>query len=243
MLDPAQPSRDRLIAAAFLTCVWASLRFSDSQHVLWSSLLLDFSSLRGVSHRTKTTRRGVPFICVGSGLLGQHDSRDTWWTAAFLNLLEERRQALCAHLQHDAFAPDALFFWDALQTGDGDVDACFAPLQYGVALNWLRRFFVSVGFGSDVASVYTLRSAKATVLSWMNQLLCSLLCGTRRCMAALERSEGSQACFASRMASNHPSAQGWAAATAGTTGASSFLGGFGRFSHLRVWRCLCFPRK
>ena len=53
VLDPAQPSTDRLIAAAFLTCVWASLRFSDSQHVLWSSLLLDFSSLRGVSHRTR----------------------------------------------------------------------------------------------------------------------------------------------------------------------------------------------
>ena len=55
VLDPAQPSRDRLIAAAFLTCVWASrLRFSDSRRVLWSSLLLDFSSLRGVSHRTKS---------------------------------------------------------------------------------------------------------------------------------------------------------------------------------------------
>ena len=173
VLDPAQPSKDRLIAAAFLTCVWASLRFSDSQRVLWSSLLLDFSSLRGVSHRTKTTRRGVPFICVGSGLLGQHDSRDTWWTTAFLNLLEERRQALCAHLQTEAFAPDALFFWDELQTGDGEVDACFAPLQYGVALNWLRKFFVSIGFGSDTASVYTLHSAKATVLSWMNQLLLS----------------------------------------------------------------------
>ena len=173
VLDPAQPSKDRLIAAAFLTCVWASLRFSDSRHVLWSSLLLDFSSLRGVSHRTKTTRRGVPFICVGSGLLGQHDSRDTWWTTAFLNLLEERRQALCAHLQTDAFAPDALFFWDELQTGDGEVDACFAPLQYGVALNWLRKFVVSIGFGSDTASVYTLHSAKATVLSWMNQLLLS----------------------------------------------------------------------
>ena len=80
---------------------------------------------------------------------------------------------MCAHLQTDTFAPDALFFWGELQTGDGEVDACFAPLQYGVALNWLRKFFVSVGFGSDTASVYTLHSAKATVLSWMNQLLLS----------------------------------------------------------------------
>ena len=173
VLDPAQPSTDRLIAAAFLACIWASLRFSDSQHVLWSSLLLDLSSLRGISHRTKTTRRGVPFICIGSGLLGRHDSRDTWWTTAFLNLLEERRQALCAHLQHEAFAPDALFFWDALQSGDGEAEACFAPLQYGVALHWLRRLFVSIGFGPEVASAYTLHSAKATVLSWMNQLLLS----------------------------------------------------------------------
>ena len=135
VLNPDKPATDRLIAAANLTCVWASLRFSDSQHVLWSSLLLDVSSLRGISHRTKITRRGVPFICVGSGLLGQYDSPDTWWTTAFLNLLEERRQALCAHLQTDALAPDALFFRDALQFGDGEADACFAPLQYGVALN------------------------------------------------------------------------------------------------------------
>ena len=32
---------------------------------------------------------------------------------------------------------------------------------------------MSIGFGADVASAYTLHSAKATVLSWMNQLLLS----------------------------------------------------------------------
>ena len=128
VLDPAQPSKNRLPADAFLTCVLASL-------------------------------------C-------QHDSRDTWLTTAFLNLLEERRQALCAHLQTDAFAPDALFFWEELRNGDGEVDVCFAPLQYRVALNWLRKFFVGVRLGSDVAFVYTLQVPRP---------LCSLGCTTCFC--------------------------------------------------------------
>ena len=120
VLSADMPTPDRLIAAALLTCIWASLRFSDCQHVFWSSLLLETSALRGVSHRTKTSQRGVPFICVGSGLLSRPDSPDTWWTTTFLNLLEERRQALCMHLQNVAFAPDALFFWDALHSGDAE---------------------------------------------------------------------------------------------------------------------------
>ena len=118
VLNAEASTPDRLIAAAFLTSIWASLRFSDCQHVFWSSLLLDTSALRGVSHRTKTSRRGVPFICVGSGLLSRPDSPDTWWTTTFLHLLEERRQALCTYMQTVAFAPDALFFWDALHSGD-----------------------------------------------------------------------------------------------------------------------------
>ena len=138
VLNADASTPDRLIAAAFLTSIWASLRFSDCQHVFWSSLLLDTSALRGVSHRTKTSRRGVPFICVGSGLLSRPDSPATWWTTTFLHLLEERRQALCARMQTVAFAPDALFFWDALHSGDSEAEGCFAPLQYGVALKWLR---------------------------------------------------------------------------------------------------------
>ena len=111
VLYPAHPSKDRLPANAFLTCVWASLR--------------------------------------------QQDFQDTWETTAFLNLLEERRQALCAHLQTDAFTPAALFFWEELHPDHGEVYACFAPLRFGVTLNWLRKFLVSIRFASDVASVYT----------------------------------------------------------------------------------------
>ena len=173
VLNADASTPDRLIAAAFLTSIWASLRFSDCQHVFWSSLLLDTSALRGVSHRTKTSRRGVPFICVGSGLLSRPDSPATWWTTTFLHLLEERRQALCTHMQTVAFAPDALFFWDVLRSGDSEAEGCFAPLQYGVALKWLRKFLAGLGLGAELSSSYTLRSAKATLLSWMNQLLLS----------------------------------------------------------------------
>ena len=132
VLNADVPTPDRLIAAAFLTSIWASLRFSDCQRVFWSSLLLDTSALRGVSHRTKTSRLGVPFICVGSGLLSRPDSPNTWWTTTFLNLLEERRQALCMHLQTVAFAPDALFFWDALHSGMAKPKGALLPFSTGL---------------------------------------------------------------------------------------------------------------
>ena len=64
------------------------------------------------------------------------------------------------------FAPDALFFWDALHSGDTEAEGCFAPLQYGVALKWLRKFLVNLGLGAELSSSYTLRSAKATLLSY-----------------------------------------------------------------------------
>ena len=117
------------------------------------------------SHIAQKPHEGVS--SVGSGLLSRPDSPDTWWTTTFLNLLEERRQALCMRLQNVAFAPDAFFFWDALHSGDAEAEGCFAPLQYGVALKWLRKFLMSLGLGAEVSSSY------ATLLSWMNQLLLS----------------------------------------------------------------------
>ena len=49
------PAVDRIWAGSFLVCVWSSLRFSDAQHVLWSSLNAASSAsvLRGILYRTK----------------------------------------------------------------------------------------------------------------------------------------------------------------------------------------------
>ena len=55
--DPAE----RMFVGATLLCVWASLRFSDAQHVRWSSLPYDVESLRGWCYKTKTHPRGTPF--------------------------------------------------------------------------------------------------------------------------------------------------------------------------------------
>ena len=48
---------------------------------------------------------------------------------------------------------------------------CSFAVQSHLELAW--KFLVSIRFGSDVAFVYTLQSAKAIVLSWMNHLLLS----------------------------------------------------------------------
>ena len=63
VLNPERPTTDRLIAAAFLTCIWASLRFSDSQRVFWSSLLLDVSSLRGLASHENHETGGSLYLC------------------------------------------------------------------------------------------------------------------------------------------------------------------------------------
>ena len=51
----------RLFIGGLLVAANASLRFSDCQHVLWSSLQAGRDCLRAISYRTKSSRRGMPF--------------------------------------------------------------------------------------------------------------------------------------------------------------------------------------
>ena len=65
-------------AGAVLLCCNCSLRFGDSQHVDWSSLVVDNQVLRGVSWRTKTSRSGCPFGFLCAGFYGGSELSRTW---------------------------------------------------------------------------------------------------------------------------------------------------------------------
>eukprot|EP00439_Symbiodinium_sp_Y106_P000958 s9670_g1.t1 len=125
----AEPRAIRVIAGSFLVLVTASLRFSDAQHILWSSLSVDGRTLRGLCYRTKSCKSGVPFAALGQGLLGSLVRDDQSWPFTYLYLLGEIWDEACEVLGSD-FVPDSLFFvWEAAE---------FAPMTYGQALRILR---------------------------------------------------------------------------------------------------------
>ena len=82
---------DRLLMGGVLVLVWSSLRWSDAQWIAPNDLVEDEDCIRGVATRTKSTKRGMPFGFLKSGLLGH--SLSVAWSARWLNLL---RQALAA---------------------------------------------------------------------------------------------------------------------------------------------------
>ena len=157
-----EPRAIRVLAGAFLVLVTASLRFSDAQHVLWSSISVDGRTLRGLCYRTKSCKSGVPFAALGEGLLGSVVCDDQAWPFIYLSLLGEIWDETCEVLGSD-FVPDSLFFtWEASE---------FAPMSYGQALRILRILLSRQGRALPVqAQSYTLHSCKATFLSYMSQL-------------------------------------------------------------------------
>ncbi|CAE7349755.1 unnamed protein product [Symbiodinium natans] len=154
---------DRLLAGSLLVCIWASLRFGDASHVLWSSLIYDNGVLRGVAHRTKTSSRGMPFALHGIGLYGD-------WASGYLVALHELWNSLA--LRSPA-VPDYLFFVSALLDGNQDIedfDTLFAPATYAFCLKKLRLLLSSWGrLSPQQISNYTLHSCKSTLLSWAAQ--------------------------------------------------------------------------
>ena len=145
-------------AGGILVCCHASLRFSDSQHVDWSSFVLDHAVFRAVSFRTKTSRAGCPFGFLCAGFWGVSQLSHSW-VGGYLNCLRRFWMRLLS------FAPqatsDCIFFSCGSDT--------FVPLSYASALKTLRMLLFNWGGRSD-PSVYTLRSMKTTMLSWMSQV-------------------------------------------------------------------------
>ena len=168
---------DRIWAGSFLVCIWSSLRFSDAQHVRWSSVnaASDASVLRGISYRTKTGTRGTPFALGGCGLSASKGA--VAWISAWLHGLQQVWD--CLRVTDAAVDPDCLFFRCDLAA------RTFEPLSYTQCLrvfrtylaDWLgthdsdkysSHFLVSPDAAVDaLVSTYSLHSCKATVLSWL----------------------------------------------------------------------------
>eukprot|EP00439_Symbiodinium_sp_Y106_P005918 s8930_g1.t1 len=80
ILQRNTPVVDVILLGAILLTAWASLHFSDSQRVEWSSFAFDIVSLRGVAYQTKVSHQGQPFGLITAGFL-HHGSHS--WVAKF----------------------------------------------------------------------------------------------------------------------------------------------------------------
>ena len=180
VLRSGTPSMERIWAGSFLVCIWSSLRFSDAQHVRWSSVnaASDASVLRGISYRTKTGTRGTPFALGGCGLSASKGA--VAWISVWLHCLQQVWD--CLRGADAAVDPDCFFFRCDLAA------RTFEPLSYTQCLrifrtylaDWLgthdsdkysSHFLVSSDASVDaLVSTYSLHSCKATVLSWLAQL-------------------------------------------------------------------------
>ena len=162
VLDSETPTAEAIWAGSFLACIGGSLRFSDAQHVLWSSLCVSPFTLRGICYRTKTTKRGAPFAFLGFGTYSSGRDFGENWLSVWIFLLDKVWQELRASFGAQV-APDCFFFTLGQQG--------FSPASYAqTLLRSLRNFLQEAGIPQAQALSYTLHSLKVTMLSWMAQL-------------------------------------------------------------------------
>ena len=151
----AWPARKILVAGAILLCVYASLRFSDAQHIDFSSIVLDASSLRAGSFRTKTSH-WMPFGIYIGGLYArtlQHS-----WVLRWLHSIESATFAFLSAAQ----VPDFIFMEFS--------DDTLSPMSYCAALGCLRALLSEWGqLSDDQLAICTLHSMKCTLLSFYRQ--------------------------------------------------------------------------
>ena len=151
-----------LLAGAALACVYGSLRWSDSQHLRWESMMFSSSCLRALVFRTKTSRAGMPVAFRIFGVLGLGSQVRQTWLAHYLEILAEVWLEMRAAFGQ-AVCPDCLWFtWHK-------ADAAFSPLSYAQSLRFLREAAVASGLTSGMlqAQSLTLHSLKVCVLSTM----------------------------------------------------------------------------
>ena len=149
------PARKILAAGAILLCVYASLRFSDAQHIDFTSIVIDKSSLRAGSFRTKTSH-WMPFGIYIGGLYARTLQQS--WVLRWLHSIESATVAFLSAAQ----VPDFIFMEFS--------DDTLSPMSYCAALGCLRAFLAEWGqLSDDQLAIYTLHSMKCTLLSFYRQ--------------------------------------------------------------------------
>ena len=155
VLGVSLDASSRIFSGSILVATMSSLRFSDAQHVRWSTMSLAGQVWRGVVYRSKTSRQGMPVGLMGSGLLILADEPSKSWIRVWLHLLGDVWDAF------PAFEPDVLFFsHDA---------SSFSPLSYCQTLRLCRTLLVDYAPQCDPFA-YSLHSVKTSVLAALAQL-------------------------------------------------------------------------
>ena len=163
LLESTGSLQDKCWAGAILLCAWASLRWSDSQRLLWNTIEVCEDALRAECFRTKTTRRGMPLAVAAQAFHGASDGIAMTWVAAWLAALASVWQ--CLRTAHDvACVPDCIWF------AFDESTAAFSPLTYAQSLRILRDFSQRSGATSGETQVsLTLHSLKSSLLHLMHQ--------------------------------------------------------------------------
>ena len=170
ILDPLTSHSDILRFGYLLLCIWGSLRWGDAIWCPPSRLHYQPQShaLVGICLRTKTTKRGMPFGILASGLCG---TASQCWSLRFLSVLRQSvadTLALNPH-RHIDFLPSSL-------SGSESRPIISAPLKRERMVLWLRGLLLKhwrllchdpapAAFGLVAA-----HSLKCTLLSWARQL-------------------------------------------------------------------------
>ena len=145
----------------FLVAIGASLRFSDCQHVRWSTHVPAFSHFveyaTGLRQCAEEPRRGCSVLAAFLfGKLG-HD------VAPKVAGSSGRGLELAQNPLRRPDEPRLAFFF--LRN-----ESSFAPASYAQTLCRLRELLVRASIPASQARQYTLHSLKTTYLCWMSQL-------------------------------------------------------------------------
>ncbi len=149
----------RLFAGWMLCAIWASLRFCDAISIDPDSLSLQDGVLRGYCLQSKAKVRGMPFACLGRGLLAA--APEVGWAAVFLDVLATWRKAAAP-----ARGVPPPFVLPAMSAGGGVVHG--EPARYYHVSAMLRHVIALCGVPEPGA--FSVHSMKVTMLAWTGQV-------------------------------------------------------------------------
>ncbi|CAE7236031.1 unnamed protein product [Symbiodinium sp. CCMP2592] len=170
VLDPSASAAEILRVGYLLLCIWGSLRWGDALWVPPRRLHYQpqASALVGTCLRTKTTKRGMPFGILASGLLG---SASASWALRFLSILSQ-----CAADTMRLSPGRTLDFVPATLSGSEARPVMGGPLKRDKMVLWLRGLLLrhwhlhSTSPPPAAFGLVAAHSLKCTLLAWGRQL-------------------------------------------------------------------------